>query len=76
MTAVLYIGLGVFVVGGIGLLIAAFRTNVWWGLGCIVIAPVAILYTLLHWQEAKNPFLLQLFGLAILLGGAYGGGAS
>lgn len=76
MVALLYIGLIILIIGGIGLLIAAFRTSILWGIGLILIAPAAIVYTILHWQEAKNPFLLQLLGLAILLVGSYAGGTS
>ncbi len=76
MTVLLYIGLIIFIIGGIGLLIAAFRTSIMWGIGLILIAPAAIFYTVLHWKEAKNPFLLQLFGLAVLLVGSSAGGTS
>lgn len=65
------IGLVIFILGGIGLLIAAFRTSIFWGIGCIVFAPVALVFTLLHWADAKNPFLLQVFGFVILLISTY-----
>ena len=71
MIAIQYIGLAIFILGGIGLLIAAFRTSVLWGIGCIVIAPAAILYILMNWQDAKNPFLLQLWGLVLVLVSVY-----
>ncbi len=71
MVLVSYIGLAISVIGGIGLLLAAFRTHVFWGIACIFIPPAAIIYTVLHWDEAKNPFLLQLVGLGILLLGSY-----
>ena len=71
MTAILYLGFAIFLVGGIGLLIAAFRTSILWGVGCVVIAPAAIIYTVLHWTDAKNPFLLQVSGLAIMLLSSY-----
>ena len=67
MEALSIIGLVLFIVGGLGLLIAAFKTNILWGLGIIVIAPTALVFTVLHWSEAKNPFLLQLLGFVIIL---------
>ena len=67
MEALSIIGLVLFIVGGLGLLIAAFKTNILWGLGIIVIAPTALVFTVLHWGEAKNPFLLQLLGFVIIL---------
>jgi len=75
MNAVVYLGLAIFILGGIGLLIAAFRTSVLWGLICIIIAPASILYTVMHWHDAKNPFLLQLCGVVLLLVGAYSTGS-
>ncbi len=68
---VLYVGLGIFVVGGIGLLIAAFRTSILWGLTVLFIAPVAIIYLILHWQDAKGPFKTQVVGFLIIAVFAY-----
>jgi hypothetical protein len=59
------IGLIVMVVGGIGTLIAAFSTSIWWGLGCLLMSPVSLLFLAFHWDVAKNPFFLQLAGLAL-----------
>ena len=53
---ILYLGLAVFFIGGIGFLIAAFRTSILWGLAVLFIAPVAIVYLIVHWQDAKGPF--------------------
>lgn len=74
---VLYVGLGIFVIGGIGLLIAAFRTSILWGLAVLFIAPVAIIYLFVHWQDAKGPFKIQVFGFMIMAVFAYmSGGVS
>lgn len=70
MGALMYLGLAVFVIGGIGTLIAAFKTSVLWGLGCLLIAPVSLIFLFLHWNVAKNPFFLQLAGFAIMLLGS------
>ncbi|MBR9828174.1 MAG: hypothetical protein GYB41_05980 [Oceanospirillales bacterium] len=61
------VGILIIIIGGIGFLIAAFRTNIIWGLACLIISPVSILYLVLHWPEAKNPFFLQLAGITVLL---------
>ncbi|PTD97705.1 hypothetical protein [Pseudothauera lacus] len=73
MNALTILGVGVFFIGGLGILIAAFRTNIWWGLGCLLLAPLSLLFLVLHWDAAKNPFLLQLAGLALLLLGSSDG---
>ncbi len=67
MEVLAYIGIFILIIGGIGFLIAAFRTSILWGLACLLISPVSIIYLILHWSEAKNPFFLQLVGLAIII---------
>ncbi len=67
MVVLAYIGIGLIFIGGLGFLIAAFQTSIWWGLGCLLLYPVSIVYLLMHWSEAKNPFLLQLLGLGLVL---------
>jgi len=66
-----YLGLFVFIVGGIGTLIAAFKTSIWWGLGCLLVAPASLLFLVMNWGVAKNPFFLQLVGVAIIFLGSY-----
>lgn len=68
---IFFIGLLILCIGGIGLLIAAFRTGIIWGLTVLLIAPVSLLYLVLHWQNAKGPFKLQMLGLLIILVCAY-----
>jgi len=70
MTLFFYIGGGMMVVGAIGLLIAAFRTSFLWGLGCLLIPLVSLIFLFVHWSEAKNPFFLYLAGMALLAIGA------
>ena len=56
-------------IGVIGSLIAAFTTGLWWGLGCLLLWPVSLLFLVVHWDVAKNPFFLQVVGLVIILMG-------
>ncbi|MFT4255596.1 MAG: hypothetical protein QM599_01310 [Pseudoxanthomonas sp.] len=70
-TLLTYLGLAVFVIGAIGTLIAAFKTSILWGLGCLLVAPVSLIFLILHWDVAKNPFFLQLAGVALMfIGGS------
>ena len=62
-----YLGLFVFAIGGIGTLIVTFKTSVWWGLCCLLIPPVSLLFLIMNWGVAKNPFFLQLVGVGIML---------
>ena len=65
MTILEIIGIGVFIFGGIWLLIRAFGTSLLWGLACLFLWPAAIAYAVFHWPEAKNPFLVQVVGFVI-----------
>lgn len=66
----IYIGIAIIIIGGIGFLIAAFKNSILWGLGCLILSPISIVFLILHWQEAKNPFLLQLIGVAVVFAGS------
>jgi hypothetical protein len=72
MAALAYIGIAIFIIGGIGTLIASFKTSILWGLGCLFIAPVSLIFLILHWDVAKNPFYLQLIGIALAFIGSSG----
>jgi hypothetical protein len=65
------IGLAIFVIGGIGFLIAAFRTSLLWGLGCLIVPPIQIIYLFVHWDKAKIPFLIQLLGGSVIFVSTY-----
>ena len=66
----IYIGVAVFIIGGLGLLIEAFKESILWGIGCLLLTPIALVFLILHWDKAKNPFLLQLVGVAIIFLGS------
>ena len=70
MIAIGYLGIALLILGGIGTLLAAFKTSILWGLGCLLIAPVSLIFLILHWDVAKNPFFLQLIGLALAFVGS------
>ena len=53
---IIYLGLAVFYYWGNWFLIAAFKNSILWGLGCLLLYPVSIIFLILNWSEAKNPF--------------------
>ncbi len=61
------IGYLVVLAGGIWFLVEAFRESILWGLGCLLLGPVSLVFLILHWNVAKRPFFLQLKGLAVIL---------
>ena len=65
----LIVGWIIAVIGGIRLIIAAFRTNILWGFGCFFIFPIMYFYTLLNWSAAKGPFLNNLAGIVLMIVG-------
>ena len=52
-------------------LIQAFKQNILWGLGCLFLPLVGFIFLFVHWQEAKKPFLLYLFGFGLLIAIAF-----
>lgn len=60
--------------GSIIFLIAAFRQSVLWGLGCLLIPFVSLVFLVLHWAEAKKGFFIQLTGLAVIVIAVLAGG--
>ena len=63
-----FIGMGISTIGFIWLLIVAFKTRILWGIGCLLIFPLKIIFLFLYWNESKNPFFLQVVGAAITFG--------
>lgn len=57
-------------VGGIWLIVLAFRKSVAWGLLCLFISPVAIVFAIQNWAIAKRPFLIEIGGVVILIIGS------
>lgn len=66
MLVLLIIGWVVAVVGGIMLLVVAFKESVLWGLGCLLVPFVALIFLIMHWSQAKNAFFVQLAGMALI----------
>ena len=65
------IGIIIFVIGGILLLIESFKQSILWGIFCLLVTPVVLVFTVMHWDAAKKPFLIQLAGIGVLLMGSF-----
>lgn len=57
------VGFIVSVVGGIWFLVVAFQESVFWGLGCLLLPFVTLIFLIQHWDKAGRPFLIQLAGV-------------
>jgi len=66
-SALLILAFGLLIVGGLWFLIVAFRTSIGWGLGCLFIPFVSLVYLIQYWEEARRPFALQVVGILVLV---------
>jgi hypothetical protein len=61
-------------VGGIWLIIAAFRVSAGWGIGCLLgsflCGLINLIFICCHWQEARKPFFCYLAGVALFVASA------
>ena len=62
-----FVGLILLIVGGIWFIVEAFRESILWGIAVILLPIVDIVFLILHWRRAREPFFLQLWGVAIIL---------
>ena len=51
-------------------LIKAFQTSIWWGIGSLLIGLVGLIFVIMHWDRAGKPFLMSLAGMALVFVGA------
>jgi hypothetical protein len=70
-TVLLVLGLAVCTVGGIQILIIAYSKHILWCIGCFLFPVITMLFSILHWSEAKKPFLLYLGGMILTVLGSY-----
>src|SRR5438046_1572795 len=76
MGIIVIIGYIVAIVGMIMILIQAFQESVIWGIGCLLVPFVALIFVAMHWEETKKGFLLQLAGVALIVVGVFAAGRS
>lgn len=44
----MYLGLAILFIGTIWFLIVAFSENILWGLGCLFLVPVSLIFLIMH----------------------------
>ena len=66
-TILFAVGSVIAFIGGILFLIAAFRESIIWGLLCLCFSPVSLVFLILHWQQAKKPFFVELVGFGLCM---------
>jgi hypothetical protein len=63
--ALTVIGAIIALVGAIWFLIVAFSENVLWGLGCLCVPLVSLVFLVMHLEKAGKPFLIQVGGIVL-----------
>ena len=62
------------IVGSIWFYIVAFSESIWWGLGCLIVPFVSLIFLIMYISDAGKPFLVSLgggvlMGLGVVLAG-------
>lgn len=64
-----YLGIALCVIGGLWIVINAFRKSIWWGLGSLIIPLVALVYAIMNFAENKIPLAIYVVGIILLVVG-------
>ena len=60
------IGYLVAAAGGIWIIVIAFQDSIVWGLGCLFVPCVQLIYAITHWEDTKVPFLINIGGCVLV----------
>jgi cytochrome c oxidase subunit IV len=64
------LGLLLFVLGYLGVIIDGFRSHILWGLALIFCTAfggiIYLVFVILHWRDAKDPFITSIIGLFLI----------
>ena len=73
LPGLILLGLGVLaaVLGGIITIVAAFRQSVLWGLVSLFVPLGNIVFTCVHWAEARVGFLMNVGGVLLCIGAVF-----
>lgn len=67
MTVLFVIGVIVSLIGGLLILVEAFRKSILWGLAVMLIPFVGLIFVFMNWSEAKRGFKVWLVGIGIVV---------
>ncbi|RDZ29444.1 hypothetical protein [Lysobacter silvisoli] len=63
------LGLALSVIGGLWIVVNAFRESVLWGLGSLLIPLVALVFAIMNFGQNKIPLLLCVIGAVLIFMG-------
>ncbi len=61
------------VIGGMMLIVAAFRVSVVWGICVLFLGPAGLVFLIMHWEDAKRAFGVQMGGMLLALVAMFSG---
>lgn len=66
-TLLVFVGFVVAIVGAVWFLAVAFEEHLLWGLTCLFVPLVGVVFLVLHWHREWRPFVVALAGKVIAL---------
>ena len=67
--AIILIGTIISLIYGIQLIIIAFQTSILWGLVYLLVPFGALVFVIVHWEDASYPFLRSLLAIPFFVVG-------
>lgn len=67
MNIALILGVIAALASGIWFLVIAFKENVWWGFGCLLVPFAAIVFVILNFSKAWLPFAINLIASFVIV---------
>lgn len=64
-----WLGVVLSLIGGLWIVVNAFRTSVLWGLGSLLIPLVSLVFALMNFSENKIPLLISVIGTVMMFMG-------
>ncbi|MCZ2720800.1 hypothetical protein O1D97_03860 [Marinomonas sp. 15G1-11] len=73
LSILVIIGILIVIAGGLLFIIETFKMSIIWGIACLIISPISLVFVFLHWDVSKRPVFIQLVGLVFILFGVMAG---
>jgi hypothetical protein len=70
-TVFMLIGLLIGLVGTIWFLVIAFKESVLWGLGCLFLPFVSLIFLIMHFGKSWRPLALHVLGIVLFIPGIF-----
>jgi hypothetical protein len=65
------LGIIISIVGGVWFLVAAFKAGIGWGLACLFLPFVQLIFLFVHWKEVRKPFAVGILAMVVIFVAAF-----